>query len=156
MEPDPASLDNLRGLAEPPPVSWWPLAPGWWVLFGILVALAAFISVKCWLSWRGNAYRRAALRELEGADGIAAVAELLKRTALVAYPRDEVAPLTGDRWCDWLESKGRGEMPGPVREALVGGVFGSGEFKLEPVSEFAASWIARHDGSGSGEGGRAC
>ena len=38
MKPDPASLENLRDIAVPPPVPWWPPAPGWWVL-GLLALL---------------------------------------------------------------------------------------------------------------------
>ena len=46
---------------------------------------------------RRNAYRREALRELEEADA-ADISAILKRTALVAFPREQVASLSGAAW----------------------------------------------------------
>ncbi|MBT3527943.1 MAG: DUF4381 domain-containing protein, partial [Porticoccaceae bacterium] len=36
MQGDP--LAELRGIHLPDPISWWPLAPGWWVLIVIFIA----------------------------------------------------------------------------------------------------------------------
>ena len=33
---DPGSLQNLNDIVLPAPVPWWPLAPGWWVLIGLI------------------------------------------------------------------------------------------------------------------------
>ena len=66
MSSDPASLSNLRDLAEPGPVSWWPLAPGWWVLTGVLVITLAVATFRRLKKYRANAYRRAALGEHRG------------------------------------------------------------------------------------------
>ena len=91
MSGDPASLDNLRDLALPPAVPFWPPAPacgsspsaalrgaGDRRLAGERSAIAR------------NAYRRAALAELDARPAIAggsieAVSAVLKRAALVAY-----------------------------------------------------------------------
>ena len=61
--------------------------------------------------YRANGYRRAALSELEAlrhgesdATTLSALPELLKRTALGAYPRRDVAALTGASWGRFLES----------------------------------------------------
>ena len=94
MKPDPASLDNLRDIVEPPPIPWWPPAVGWWVLLGLVVVMAAVVGLLAWRKWRAGAYRRAALSELESAHGMAAIAETLKRTALAAFPRTDVAALS--------------------------------------------------------------
>ena len=42
------------------------------------------------------------LRELEQAETSAEIAGILKRAAIQAYPRSEVASLTGESWCRWL------------------------------------------------------
>ena len=34
-------LDQLRDIHLPEPISWWPLAPGWWLL--IIIALALMV-----------------------------------------------------------------------------------------------------------------
>ena len=36
---DPTSLENLFGLVVPPPVPWWPPAPGWFVVGGMVLVL---------------------------------------------------------------------------------------------------------------------
>jgi lauroyl/myristoyl acyltransferase len=41
------------------------------------------------------------------ADSISAMAELLKRAALTAFPRDQVARLTGPAWFTFLDCTGR-------------------------------------------------
>jgi uncharacterized membrane protein len=86
MNTDPASLDNLREIILPPPVPWWPPAPGWWLLFAAIALTALAFAFRLFRRWRVNAYRRAALRELAVAGDVSAIAEILKRTALVAYP----------------------------------------------------------------------
>lgn len=99
---DPASLENLHGIVEPAPVSlWWPLAPGWWAVLALL-ALATAIGIWRFVRARRlNAYRRQGLAELDITPPQELPA-LLKRVALSAYPRDEVAGLTGDRWIEFL------------------------------------------------------
>jgi hypothetical protein len=142
---DPASLDNLRDIVEPSAVPWWPLAPGWWFVIALVAFAAAYFSIRAFRSWRADAYRRAALRELAGGAGISSAATLLKRTALVAYPRAEVAALTGVAWCDWLEKTGGESMPESVRSALTHGVFGAGSTASQPeLAAFTSAWISSH------------
>lgn len=84
----------LRDIHLPDPVSWWPLAPGWWLCFAL--AVAGLAAAAWW--WRGapsRRARRAALAELAGieqhysasADGHACaqgLSRLLRRLALLA------------------------------------------------------------------------
>lgn len=106
---DPGSLDRLHNIAVPPPVSWWPPAPGWYAVAALALVL---VSVLVWqlVAWRiRTRYRRAALAELDTLGGnapVAAVAELVKRTALAAFPREQVASLTGDDWLRFLDASG--------------------------------------------------
>ena len=46
MNPDPASLENLRHIVQPAPVPWWPPAPGWWLLALILIGLLVWAGFK--------------------------------------------------------------------------------------------------------------
>lgn len=146
MPSDPGSLENLRDIAVPPPVPWWPPAPGWWGVMSVLMIGAAVIAVRVWRLWCANAYRRAALRELALATTATEIAEILKRTALVAYPRSDIAALSGAMWCQWLEETGGGRMPDAVVEALTQGVFGKVKsINVGDVRVFAAGWIKRHE-----------
>jgi hypothetical protein len=87
----------------------------------LLLALAAVWLVAglllWWVRWRRQAYRRAGLRELrdiaaclgnapERPAALVDLAALLKRVALVAYTREQVAALSGDAWLTFLDRTG--------------------------------------------------
>jgi hypothetical protein len=145
MKPDPASLENLRDIAVPPPVPWWPPAPGWWVVMAVLAIAVIVVAFRAWRLWRANAYRRAALHDLQRATTPTGIAEILKRAALVAYPRTDIAVLSGSAWCEWLAETGGRPVPNKVAEALSRGVFGKADdINVGEVSAFAAEWITHH------------
>ena len=140
------SLDRLHDLALPPAVPWWPLAPGWYVLFVLLLIIIGRLAFRTWKAWRANAYRRAALAALESAADAAAVAELLRRTALAIAPRTTVAGKQGAAWLDWLAAQSAEPMPEAVRTQLTTGVYGRPDTTadLAGLRAFAASWIKHH------------
>jgi hypothetical protein len=118
MSADPTSLDNLFDIVTPPAVPWWPPAPGWFVVGGAAVVLVIRLAWWAWKRWRAAAYRRAALAEWQRLKTRAAdpeergaalrqLPELIKRTALAAFPRDEVASLSGTAWLQFLDRTGR-------------------------------------------------
>jgi hypothetical protein len=110
---DPEQLP-LRDLHLPAAISWWPLAPGWWVVIA-LAAAGLFVLLRRYLRTRARgAARRYALKQLkeltaefeQHRDAVAfsrAVSALLRRTMLAYAPRQEVAGLTGDEWLAWLD-----------------------------------------------------
>lgn len=111
---DPGSLDRLADIVAPPPVPGWPPAPGWYVVAGLAAAALVALAIQEFLRWRRNAYRRAALRELEELIASARkdpaqwgeLPALLKRVALAAYPRQAVAGLSGEPWLSFLDQTG--------------------------------------------------
>lgn len=151
MNSDPGSLNRLRDIAEPDAVSWWPPAIGWWILFAAILVGLVIIGFRMWLRYRADAYRRAAISALDSATTSADVSEILKRAALVAFPRSDVASLSGAAWCRWLGETGSASVPDSIQKALTAGVFapefdsGSGDLS-NPVElrEFAESWIRNH------------
>ena len=62
---DPTSLEKLFDIVVPPPVPWWPPAPGWFVVGGVLLVLVFWVAWRVWRCWRAAAYRRAALAARE-------------------------------------------------------------------------------------------
>ncbi|PHQ36221.1 DUF4381 domain-containing protein [Rhodopirellula bahusiensis] len=147
---DPASLDRLNDIVVPAPVSWWPLAPGWYVLFAILLTVGVWLAWKNWRTWKANAYRREAIHELESANTVGAISELLRRTALTTTSRSELATKTGDRWPDWLSQQFRNtthpSISPTVREQLATAAYrdDTGQESLDELKAFAAAWIAQH------------
>jgi Domain of unknown function (DUF4381) len=114
---DPTSLENLFDIVAPPPVPWWPSAPGWFVVGGVLLVRVFWGAWWAWRRWRAAAYRRAALAEWQQLKTQAAdpgqreaalrhLPELLKRTALAVFPRNKVAPLSGVEWLRFLDRTG--------------------------------------------------
>jgi hypothetical protein len=110
---NPAELP-LRDLHLPDPVSWWPLAPGWWLLLALLLfGLVVFLN-RWRAAYRQHAARRIALRRLQvvtedyvrHGNAVAMAQQLsalLRRTMLAYAPRKEVAGLTGEQWLTWLD-----------------------------------------------------
>ena len=118
MNPDPTSLDRLHDIVVPAPVPWWPPALAWYLVLGLLLGGVLVLVVRTLRGWQQNRYRREALAELAReepalrepaarAAALRALAELLKRAALTAFPREQVASLTGPRWFEFLDRTGR-------------------------------------------------
>jgi len=105
------ALRDIHGLDSVP---WWPLAPGWWYVIGLVVFIVTGIGIRYlliyygpWLGWRGDARRQ--LRLLKKAslidnprDVAGRLSELLRRIAMARTGRREAAGLTGDLWLHWL------------------------------------------------------
>ncbi len=111
---EPQSLP-LRDIHLPDPVSWWPVAPGWGVLLGLLCLLifALFLLLR-WFIKRHKMPKRVALRKLNKLQRdyqqhhnsqklIQAISILLRRFFITEYPRAQVASLTGEAWLQFLD-----------------------------------------------------
>lgn len=146
MKDDPASLRNLHDLVPPAEIGWWPLAPGWYFVGTLFFVIAVWLGLRFWRQWQGDAYRRAALKELEKATETVEVAAILRRTALASVQRGEVAPKTGDDWTNWLATCLPEPMPEEVRRALGTSLYGAEvDSRLpRPLREYAARWIRHH------------
>jgi hypothetical protein len=108
MSSDPTSLDRLHDVIVPPPVPWWPPAPGWVVIGFLLTLVLVYWIIRAVRHWQSNSYRREALELLETAQSSGAeLATLIKRVALSVYPRTRVASLTGVQWLTFLDQTGR-------------------------------------------------
>jgi len=98
-------LSQLAPLRTPSLVDWWPPAPGWWILT-VIVAVLLVVGLHRGLRHRrANRYRRQAATVLRGmgpTPSAVDINEVLKITALTAFPHQQVASLSGDAWIDWL------------------------------------------------------
>lgn len=147
MNPDPASIDRLHDLAVPPPVSWWPLTPGWWIVAGVLILAALAWFVRRFIRWQADRYRREALAILEhGHPDAAELAALVKRVALTAWPRDAVADLTGRRWLEFLDrTGGTNAFTQGAGAGLEGPVFAPAPESGDPeLRRVVREWIRGH------------
>lgn len=152
VDTDPASLDRLADIVTLPAVSWWPPAPAWYGVLGIMLVLASVGVMALWLQRWANAYRAAALAELNrvGQDPqrVIHIAQILKRTALAAAPRQQVAALSGEGWVRWLNQTGNGVIFTEKSQAVLADhVYGAGQPTNQEIAALvstARAWISRH------------
>jgi len=139
-------LAALRPLHTPPPISWWPPAPGWWLVLLATVALAIII----YRYWRRMAPQRAALHELNllnknkivSTHPVATLNQLLKRYALVCWPNSTIAPLSGKDWLKFLDANGGNgkfsEGPGHV---LLSSPYQKDSAEFKELITLTRQWI---------------
>ena len=146
MNDKATSLDQLHDIVVPDSVSWWPLAPGWYFVGLVAIALLVVAAVRLWQHWQANAYRRIAIGELAQAKSVRDVSELLRRTALANVSRSELSPLTGEAWPDWLAQHCQTAMPLMVRSVLAESIYRPQDpaDDLPSLKAYAADWIRGH------------
>lgn len=145
MMKDP--LAALRPLHAPEPVSWWPPAPGWWIVF----VLAVVVIVLIYNYRKRLASQRAALHELNQlkknmdniAHPVAIINQLLKRYALTCWPMTEVASLTGESWLAFLDANGgNGKFSGGPGQLLLTDSYKNERADADQLTELIA--LANH------------
>ncbi len=111
---DQDPLAQLRDIHLPDSVGFWPPAPGWWILAFLILAVIVIALVKTLRYKQQNRYRLKALQSLNLAweayqkdkqvqDYLFQLSQLLKRTALSAYPQLMVNSFHGQQWLAFLD-----------------------------------------------------
>jgi len=151
-EEDLASLDRLADIIILSPISWWPLAHGWYVVISALLLLLIVAVILMWQLKRHNAYRVAALAELnqagKGVGALPKIAQILKRTALSIVEREQVASLTGEQWLQWLNQTGNGVIfSEKSKQILSEQLYSVGQVDdadIDTLIRTARDWINKH------------
>jgi hypothetical protein len=151
---DQASLANLNDIVLIPPPPWWPPAPGWYALAFALLIILIWSIYHLWHRYHSNRYRRAAMAELtqieteQSAHAASLLPALLKRTALHAYPREQVAALSGEQWRGFLDQHCASEpFKGEAGDLLTKLAYHPDAIKrsdLQPLLNSAKFWIKHH------------
>lgn len=169
---DPTSLDRLHDVIAPAPVPWWPPAPGWLWLLALLALAGLIVLLRWFVSWQRNRYRWEAVAEWkqqaarlqdsgQRAAALTAMSVLLKRVALTAYPRREVASLHGHAWLAFLDrttaTQAYSNEEGAVLERVVydpRSAAAVDDACANRISGLVHDWIAHHrrDSVRRGEG----
>lgn len=120
-----AQLDQLRDIHLPSDVSWWPPAPGWWVLAGVLIAIVMGIAIVGYLHRRSVRHRALVelddLRRDQSLDEVMAAARvsvLLKRIVLQRDGTKWLGIEHGSGWAEHL-SQGKCGMPGDMARFIA-------------------------------------
>ncbi|MDO6594704.1 DUF4381 domain-containing protein [Neptuniibacter sp. 1_MG-2023] len=148
----------LRDMQMPEAIGWWPLAYGWWVV--LIIVLISLVYLARYLRKKLSDPRRYALRELKSIEQaysqhqdtnqlIMQSNSLLKRLALSLYPREQVASLSGDNWCQFLQDTG-GVSVEVARELLAKGPYQrqrSDRIDHTRLIQFCRQWIKQVKGA---------
>ncbi len=148
----PDSLAELHDIHLPNPITWWPLASGYWLLLcGLLISFV--VAVFLFSTRSRRRIRREALRKLAELESYhrqhlnanstaAGISILLKQVALLYYPRASVAALQGEAWLLFLQQSSK-KLPfesvrGPLLEAPFSAEY---QANIDPLFHVAKAWI---------------
>jgi hypothetical protein len=110
------ALAGLKDLHLPPAIAWWPPAPGWFILLGLILLIGLIYAIYKYRRWRRLYFQRQALLQLselkeqylnQVENSLERVSILLRRLSLYCYPRLQVAGLVGEAWLKFLDETGR-------------------------------------------------
>jgi hypothetical protein len=160
---NPGSLQNLHDIVVPAPSPWLPLAPGWYALGFTLLLLLLWFSGKRYRIWQRNRYRREALYALSCIEKsltdpaqfpqfLPQLPQLVKRTAIAAYGRIQVASLSGIDWLAFLDNTGATDIfsTGPGKILLECSYQSDSRLKTIPRQQVDGlvkavyHWISKH------------
>lgn len=153
MSPDQDLLHQLHDIHLPTPIGAWPLAPGWYVLVGVVLAGVLWASIWGWRHHRHGRMKRSALSILaryeraycpmmDTQSTSAALNELLKRVALAYFPRERVAQLYGRDWLIFLNETSQNLDFLSQEEVLLVCPYHKELAKdLRPLCELVRRWI---------------
>jgi hypothetical protein len=155
----PPELASLRDIHLPPPIGLWPLAKGWYILSLVVVVLLLFLVYAVVRFIQKGRGKRQALRVLQTYQldyltnrntqvSAARISELLRRVALVYYPREAVASLQGQAWIDFLNQNSKNIDFNPVSLLLLACPYQpmANQEDLKPLFQTAKQWIKQRRG----------
>lgn len=143
-------IDQLVKPTAPLPIAMTPQTWGWYAVGLVLLGAVLFALWRWQRSHRANAYRRTAMHALHaaGQDPVA-ISEILRRTALAAFPRTEVAGLRGAEWLAFLDRTGAAKCRGDVFQSGAGRAVAEAPYRMDltlgdGLQHAALEWVRYH------------
>jgi len=149
----PNPLDQLRDIHLPEPISWWPLAPGWWILIIASCLLLAWLINLLYRRYIAKLYRRQALKKLQqltladDSSQLRELFELLKQTAISAYPNSYPASQSIEPFIRFMQLSCDRPVFDQINLDMDKALYGSSPLSrkdINPLFDDAKIWIAQH------------
>lgn len=166
MNPSTDPLSQLRDIHLPDPISWWPLAPGWWLVALLFVTAVVGLIHLIRSRRRANSYRRVANKalqrnwqQLQSDDDklhyLQALLELLRRCTLTLPQQARTSSkLTGNDWLSYLDrctppsSTNELRFCSPLGKLLLSEPYRQSpevsDEQIKQLHDLCLSWITRH------------
>lgn len=153
-------LEQLADIHLPMEISYWPPAPGWWLLILILIAGIVFMIRRYARYYNHKKVCEYALNELEHCRVqfdtsnedtdlmrlayINSFNSVIRRVALVHFPEENVASLTGEAWVDFIREKGDSSgLDETISSALSFGRFQTEcNVDINDLNKLGIAWIS--------------
>ena len=157
MNPQGADLlSQLRDIHSAPAAPWWPPAPGWWVLAGLLAIGLLFVIRHALRQLRHHMRRRRLTGFVDSVEAnidpvaapqefLSAINRIFKLVAIETFPDDHCARMQGAEWADFLLQNIPQSPQAPQLQVLADGPYRqAAEFEPAVLTGLARQWISRH------------
>jgi hypothetical protein len=145
--------EKLRDIHLPDPVGFWPLAIGWYFLAALLLLLIGLsvgyaiyrrrrLKAQRYLLTRIELLRKDYQQKSDAKVVAVELSILLRRAALVSYPRYQVAGLQGEQWLKFLDKIGQTQefSQGVGRILLTAPYQNQPEFDVDSLFALVIRW----------------
>ncbi|MBL4671065.1 MAG: DUF4381 domain-containing protein [Arenicella sp.] len=152
---------QLRAPQTPEPISWWPVAPGWWIIAVLLLVLVGYAANKLRQNRQKNNYRRTAATMLDAYysdwlqyanDGnyLLAANSVIKRAC--SHFDASSRKLSGIDWVDYLNALSKNDLSKATLAALSNGLYQKQpKAEIEVVHQDLKAWLLTHDTQPTGD-----
>lgn len=148
-------LERLEDIHPAVAPSWWPPAPGWWLLAAVGLAAVVYFGWRAYRRLQVSRRRRDLIKLLDGIAAeydpvgqapayLSAVNSLMRAVALRAFPATGCARLEGEDWVRFIQARlplESSDREDPL-EALAEGPFQRRvAFEVAPLNERVRQWV---------------
>ena len=154
MNPD--LMAQLRDIHGAPPVSWWPPAPGWWVVALLVLAVLLWFGRRLLARYRVHQRRQQMLGWIDHLNAnvdpqkdpqayLSTLNRVFKVVALRAFPEQQCAGMAGEEWTGFLQRNLNAQQSDEALSVLASGPYSPApQFDSAIISELARAWIKQH------------
>ncbi|MGX5202133.1 DUF4381 domain-containing protein [Aliikangiella sp. IMCC44632] len=123
------------------------LAPGWWVVIGLLIAFVVYLGMRWHKKRQKLKLIKPALTELENIAtakpnpaSVAQLSALMKRVCLTLYPAKQIASLAGIEWLNFIQQQTQTKLFNESQEKLFEAYIYQAPNSASPLDE--KDWAA--------------